>query len=40
MLYQGLVGYRTKPPKGSGRIMLTERQLCDLLREAGFKLKV
>ena len=39
MLYQGLVGYRMKPPRGFGRNMLTERQLCDLLRESGFKVE-
>ena len=37
MLYQGFVGYRTKPPKGFGRNMLTERQLCNLLPESGFE---
>jgi ubiquinone/menaquinone biosynthesis C-methylase UbiE len=39
MLYQGLVGYRTKPPRGFGRNMLTERQLCSLLRESSFKVE-
>jgi ABC-2 type transport system ATP-binding protein len=37
MVYQGLVGYRAKPPKGFGRNMLTERQLSNLLRESGFE---
>jgi ABC-2 type transport system ATP-binding protein len=37
ILYQGLVGYRTKPPKGLGKNMLTEKQLCNLLRESGFE---
>ena len=36
ILDQGLVGYRTKPPKGLGRNMLSEKQLCKLLREFGF----
>jgi hypothetical protein len=36
-LYQGFVGYPTKPPKGFGRNMLTEKQLCNLLRESGFE---
>jgi len=39
MFYQGLVGYRTKPPKGFGRNMLTEQQLCKLVSESGFKLE-
>ena len=37
ILYRGLVGYRTKPPKGFGGNMLTEKQLRNLLRESGFE---
>jgi ABC-2 type transport system ATP-binding protein len=33
--YQGIVGYRVKPPKRLGRNVLTERQLHDLLERAG-----
>src|SRR5215472_5409463 len=35
IFYQGLVSYRTKPPKGFGWNVLTEKQLCNLLRESG-----
>jgi ubiquinone/menaquinone biosynthesis C-methylase UbiE len=38
VLYQGLVGYRTRPPKRFGRNMLSERQLRDLLRASEFEL--
>jgi len=34
--YQGVTGYRVKPPKGFGKNVLTERQLRDLLADAGF----
>jgi ubiquinone/menaquinone biosynthesis C-methylase UbiE len=37
MLYHGVVGYRTRPPRRFGRNMLTEQQLCDLLRASGFE---
>ena len=37
VLYRGLTGYRTKPPKGFGRNMLSEEALCDLLRRSGFE---
>lgn len=35
--YRGLTGYRTKPPKGFGKNVMTERELCDLLSQSGFK---
>jgi ubiquinone/menaquinone biosynthesis C-methylase UbiE len=37
MLYQGLVGYRTRPPKAFGRNMLAEKRLSDLLRASRFE---
>jgi ubiquinone/menaquinone biosynthesis C-methylase UbiE len=37
VIYHGLVGYRVKPPKGSADHLLTEEQLCGLLRKSGFK---
>jgi ABC-2 type transport system ATP-binding protein len=37
MLYQGITGYRTKPPKGFGSNILTEKQLRDLLGDFGFE---
>jgi len=37
IVYQGLVGYRLKPPKGFGRNVVSETKLCDLLGKAGFK---
>jgi len=30
-------GYLVKPPKGFGKNMMTERQLCDLLGKSGFE---
>jgi len=36
ILYQGLTGYRLKPPKGFGSNMLTVKELCDLLAAYGF----
>jgi len=39
ILYHGITGYRLKPPKGFGRNVLTERQLCDLLGESGFRVQ-
>ena len=35
--YQGVVGYRLKPPKGFGRNVVTEQQLCGLLSRSGFR---
>jgi ubiquinone/menaquinone biosynthesis C-methylase UbiE len=37
VVYQGIVGYRVKPPKGFGRNVLTEEQLRELLGRAGFR---
>ena len=37
VLYQGITGYRVKPPKGFGKNVLTEKQLCDLLGSVGFE---
>ena len=37
IVYHGLTGYRTKPPKASLNDALTERQLRDLLTGAGFE---
>jgi SAM-dependent methyltransferase len=31
ILYCGLTGYRVKPPKGLGKNVMTEKQLCELL---------
>lgn len=39
ILYRGITGYRLKPPKGLGRNVLTEKKLCDLLIETGFKVQ-
>jgi len=39
ILYQGIVGYRVKPPKGFGRNVLTEKQLSELLGRAGFRVE-
>jgi len=39
ILYHGITGYRLKPPKGFGRNVLTEKQLCDLLIETGFRIQ-
>jgi ABC-2 type transport system ATP-binding protein len=36
VLYHGFTGYRMKPPKGFGKNVLTEKQLCELLGECGF----
>lgn len=35
--YYGLTGYQKKPPKGFGKNVMTEKQLCELLRKSGFK---
>jgi ubiquinone/menaquinone biosynthesis C-methylase UbiE len=37
VVYQGIVGYRVKPPKGFGRNVLTEEQLREVLGRAGFR---
>jgi ubiquinone/menaquinone biosynthesis C-methylase UbiE len=37
IVYQGLIGYQAKPPKGFGKNVMAEKQLCDLLRTAGFE---
>jgi ubiquinone/menaquinone biosynthesis C-methylase UbiE len=37
ILYQGFTGYRVKPPKGFGKNVMTEKQLCNLLGKAGFE---
>ncbi len=37
ILYRGFTGYRVKPPKGLGKNVMTEKQLCDLLGQFGFK---
>jgi hypothetical protein len=39
VLYQGIVGYRTKPPKGFGRNVMTEKQLNALLGRSGFRVE-
>ena len=37
ILYEGVVGYRVKPPKGFGRNVMTETQLRELLGRFGFR---
>jgi ubiquinone/menaquinone biosynthesis C-methylase UbiE len=37
ILYYGLTGYRVKPPKGLGKNIMTEKQLCGLLGKSGFE---
>jgi ubiquinone/menaquinone biosynthesis C-methylase UbiE len=37
IVYQGVAGYRIKPPKGFGRNVMTEAQLRELLSRAGFR---
>jgi ABC-2 type transport system ATP-binding protein len=39
VLYQGMVGYRTRPPKGLGRNVMTEKQLGALLGRSGFRVE-
>jgi ubiquinone/menaquinone biosynthesis C-methylase UbiE len=39
IVYRGLVGYRAKPPKGFGRNVMSEKQLCDLLGRLGFRVE-
>jgi ubiquinone/menaquinone biosynthesis C-methylase UbiE len=36
VLYHGIAGYRLKPPKGFGKNVITEQQLCELLGQSGF----
>jgi ubiquinone/menaquinone biosynthesis C-methylase UbiE len=36
-LFHGITRYRTKPPKGFMKNVMTEKQLCDLLGRSGFK---
>jgi ubiquinone/menaquinone biosynthesis C-methylase UbiE len=38
IVYQGVVGYRIKPPKGFGRNVMTAMQLRELLGQSGFRL--
>jgi len=37
IVYQGLIGYRLKPPKGFGKNVMTDKQLCNLLGKVGFE---
>ena len=37
VLYEGICGYRTKPPKGLIRRVLSGHELCDLLVQSGFE---
>jgi ABC-2 type transport system ATP-binding protein len=37
IVYQGVAGYRIKPPKGFGRSVVTEAQLRELLGRSGFR---
>lgn len=37
VIYNGLARFRVKPPKGSADHLLTEEQLCELLRKSGFE---
>lgn len=37
IVINGLARFRVKPPRGFGRHVLTEKQLCAKLREAGFR---
>jgi len=37
IIFQGLVGYRIKPPRGFGRNVLTEARLRELLGGSGFR---
>lgn len=37
IVYEGLSGYRMKPPPGFGRNVLAEQRLCALLRSGGFE---
>jgi ABC-2 type transport system ATP-binding protein len=35
--YRGITGCRVKPPKGFGKNMMTEKQLCNLIGQFGFQ---
>ena len=37
ILYYGFTRYRVKPPKGFGRNLVAEKELCNLLGKAGFE---
>jgi len=37
ILYRGVTGFRVKPPRGFAKHMMTEKQLCDLLSQSGFR---
>jgi len=37
VLYHGFIGYRTKPPKGFGKGLISEKKLRDLLGKSGFE---
>ena len=37
--YQGIAGYRLKPPKGFGRNVMSEKQLRELLGRSGFRVE-
>jgi ABC-2 type transport system ATP-binding protein len=37
ILYNGIIGYRLKPPKGFAKNVLSEKQLCKLLNDVGFE---
>jgi hypothetical protein len=37
IVYQGVVGFRLKPPKGFGRNAMTEKRLRELLGRSGFR---
>jgi ubiquinone/menaquinone biosynthesis C-methylase UbiE len=37
ILYHGITAYRMKPPRGFGKNIMSEKQLCDLLGQAGFQ---
>ena len=39
IVYQGVVGYRLKPPKGFGRNVRSEKQLRELLGRSGFRVE-
>jgi hypothetical protein len=38
IIYHGITGYRLKAPRGFGKNILTEKQLCDLLIKSSFQL--
>lgn len=37
VIFEGLKGYRTKPPKGFGDNVMTEQKVCELLEQSSFK---